>query len=239
MLNYQLFFEIKKVGLENDVDFELLEPVIDKNGYDILIKHHKFCKPIQLKCAERNGTQSWKINKRFFRPADLIEAKTVIFNPNASHIGLGGGVILIEYFVNEDNNFEIKYFYSDFVYLSFFQRSVKSWNLQSNYCDFISGIFDDTKRKISLPKSLFVEVSIQELLYLSRILPVSNDLNNLNTWLFNYPPIDEINLEDRLLKEKSIKVLLNNGDCIESSLQMYDIFDYGLRNYPIVKDFTI
>lgn len=240
LLNYQLYYEIKKIGLENNVDFELLEPIIDKNGYDLLIKFRNFSKPIQIKCAERNGTQSWKINKHFFRPSTLKDAATILNIYNAGHIGLGGGVIIIEYFVNDNGEVDIKYFYSDFVYLSFYQRNVRPWLLQSNYVDYISNIFDDSERKFNLPKSLFKEITIEQFLYLARIFPTTQNLSNVDLWTTKYPPISEIlKLQEIKIIDKEIKIMLSSGELVQSCIHIRDIFDYGLRNYSINGKLTI
>ncbi|GGG38692.1 hypothetical protein GCM10011344_44510 [Dokdonia pacifica] len=227
LFNYQLFYEIKKTGLENKIDFELLEPIIDKNGYDLLIKYRNHSKAIQLKSAERNGTSSWKINKKFFKPITLLEASTIIPNSNASHIGLGGGIILIEYFITVENKVEIKYYYTDFVCISFFLRKRKEWPLQKSLPEFIKDIYEEGngKHKFSIPKSLFFEVNIEQMLYLARILPVTDSLKNPGSWFFNYPKIDEIIDCDRPVKKFKTKKMLESGESISFNLEVYDIFN--------------
>lgn len=226
LFNYQLFFEIKKKGLENKIDFELLEPIIDKNGYDLLIKYRNSNKAIQLKCAERDGTSSWKINRKFFKPISLLEANTIIPESNASHIGLGGGVILIEYYITEQDNVKIRYFYTDFVCISFFLRKRKEWKLQKSFPEFIKTIFDesDAEGKFSIPKSLFFEVTIEQMLYLSRILPQTDSLKNTNTWFYNYPRNYEIFACSKPVIEFNIKILLDNGNYSDFPLKVYNIF---------------
>lgn len=227
LFNYQLFYEFKKVGLENKIDLELLEPIIDKNGYDLLIKYRNSSKAIQLKCAERNGTSRWKINKQFFRPISLLEANTILPEGNASHIGLGGGVTLIEYFINGNNTVEVKYYYTDFVCISFFLRRLRDWPLQESFTDFIQSIFDDKneKRKFYLPKSLFFEVSIEQLLFLSRILPQTDSSKNTDSWFFNYPSVFEIGNCERPTVVKEIKTLLDDGGYNDNKLTVFDLFN--------------
>jgi hypothetical protein len=227
LFNYQLFYEIKKIGLQNNVDFEMLEPIIDKNGYDLLIKYRNSTKALQLKCAERNGTSCWEINKLFLKPLTLLEARTILPDGNASHIGLGGGVILIEYFIDPTNKVEIKYFYTDFVCISFFLRKYRQWTLQKSFPEFIQSIFDDrnSERKFTLPKSLFFEVTIEQMLYLSRVLPTTNSLKKTDTWFFNYPRIDEITDCDKPIEEKDIEILLDNGSYNSWKLKVYNLFN--------------
>ena len=235
LFNYQLFYEIKKKGLENKIDFELLEPIIDKNGYDLLIKYRNNSKAIQLKCAERNGTSNWKINKKFFKPLTLLEAGTIIPNANASHIGLGGGIILIEYFITDKDKVEIKYYYTDFVCISFFLRKRKEWPLQKSFPEFIKDIYEEgnSKRKFSIPKSLFFEVNIEQMLYLARILPVTESLKNPGSWFFSYPNIDEITDCDRPVKEFETKKLLESVKYINFNLEVYDIFNCNYTHAEI------
>lgn len=226
LFNYQLFYEIKKKGLENKIDFELLEPIIDKNGYDLLIKYRNNSKAIQLKCAERDGASSWKINRNFFKPNSLREASTIITDANASHIGLGGGIILIEYYITDQNDVNIKYYYTDFVCISFFLRQRRDWTLQKSFPEFIKSIYDesDEKRKFSIPKSLFFEVNIEQMLYLSRILPQTDSLKNTDTWFFRYPRINEISGCNRPEVQIDIKMLLDSGDYYDFKLKVFDIF---------------
>lgn len=233
LLNYQLYYEIKKVGLESKIDFELLEPIIDKNGYDLLVKFRNVSKAIQLKCAERDGTSSWDINKYFFRPTSLKEADTILNPGNAAHIGLGGGIIVIEYFVKEDNEVEIKYFYTDFVCISFFLRNLREWPLNMNFPDFITKIFDDKKRKFALPKSLFFEVTIEQFLYLSRLLPMSNSLQNTNSWFFNYPHHQEVTRFKRNFVEKKIHTLIETGVYVNNKINIFEIFDFKYESLSI------
>lgn len=216
------------------IDFELLEPIIDKNGYDILMKYRSNTKPIQIKCAESNVTKGWDINKKFFRPANLNDARTILEDPDASHIGLGGGVILIDYKLNENQEVHIRYYYSDYVFLSFFQRSVKTWNVQKDYTDYISYIFDDKKPKFRLPKSLFIEVSVEQLLYFARMLPATDSIKNNDLWTFRYPPVSELSeTNDVPIVSKEIEVILSSGEFLKKEIRLKNIFDKGLRNVNI------
>jgi hypothetical protein len=227
LMNYGLLYSIKKAGLLQNIDFELLEPVIDKNGYDLLIKYKDFMKTFQIKCTEKGATKSWKINKRFFRPRTLRESSQIISNNKADFTGLGGGVILIEYSATE-NSIKPSYYYCDYSTLVFYRQKRRRWkSRRRTYHDFIAGIHNDSKSFFSLSKSHFIKCSTTlDLLLLSRVLPINETLNEngLHDWLSEYMPQDQERAIEKTFTTKSI-------ECSGISMDI-DIFDTTKMKYP-------
>lgn len=231
LMNYGLLYNLKKEGLLQNIDFELLEPVIDKNGYDLLIKYKDFMKTFQIKCSEKGSTKRWKINKKFFRPRQLRELSQIVQNSSANFTGQGGGVILIEYEVRT-NSIIPTYYYCDYSTLVFYRQKRRKWrSKRSSYQNFIAEIHEDKKSIFYLSKSHFIKCPTPlDLLFLSRALPINDTLNanNPNDWLFEYGPQNREGFStDKTFKEFDIK--------LENGTATINIWNYSSFDYPALK----
>jgi hypothetical protein len=189
LLNYRLLYEIKKHGLASGVDYELFPPVIDKNGYDLLIKHGRNMKAFQLKTVAKSAkTSYWNINKKFLRPDNLRDGSLILSNFSADLAGLGGGVIIMEYDFDTNSELKLEYYYFDYQILYFFQKGLFRWSINNaSYCELVTSIFEEGKKPFKLQKSLLYKTNgIRDLLTISRIEPLNCDLTkeNTETWTF-------------------------------------------------------
>lgn len=187
LLNYRLFYHLKLEGLKNGYDFELLEPVIDKNGYDLLLKYHNYTKAFQIKSKSKTGAKGWKINKNFLRPSILQEGEKIISDFKAEFCGLSGGIILLDFKSNNDVKINLSIEYFDVGCLVKYLKGELNWKINKrSYKNFVKELFDDSSNLIYIPKSLFIKLkNINELLDLSRVYPIEKtpNLNNRQTWI--------------------------------------------------------
>lgn len=190
LINYKFLYELKKHGLTSGVDYELFPPVIDKNGYDLIIKHGRNLKAFQLKTVAKTAkTKSWEINKKFLRPDSLRDGSIIVSNFSADLAGLGGGVIVIEYEIDENSELKFDYYYFDYQILYFFQQRLFNWAIKNQtYYDVVTSLFEENRNPFMLKRSLLYKTTgIKDLLTISRIEPVKFDLTRENTeaWTFN------------------------------------------------------
>lgn len=227
LINYRLFYEIKKHGLASGVDYELFPPIIDKNGYDLLVKHGRNLKAFQIKTVAKTAkTGWWGINKKFLRPNNLRDGGMILSNFTANMAGLGGGVIVVEYEVDENSELNLEYYYFDFQILYFFQKRLFKWKLKKeNYYEVAASLMDDEGSVFRLKRSLLYKTNgIKDLLTISRVEPIIEDLTRENTdaWTFNIinNAIDSINIE-----------INSNG-----TTKMLNLYSMGIRECLRVGD---
>lgn len=231
LINYRLFYEIKKHGLASGVDYELFPPVIDKNGYDLLIKHGRNVKAFQIKTVAKTAKTSWwAINKKFLRPDNLRDGGLIINDFKAGLDGLGGGVIVVEYEVDDNEELKLEYYYFDYQILYFFQKGLFKWRIKNgSYSDVVASLFDETSKVFKLNRGLLYKTEgIKDLLTISRIEPLNKSLTKENSeaWTFNIINYHTIT--------KTVPVKLNG------KVYMLDVADVGeIRKKIIIGDRVI
>lgn len=219
LINYRLFYEIKKHGLSSGVDYELFPPIIDKNGYDLLVKHGRNLKAFQIKTvAKTSKTSWWAINKRFIKPDNLPDGGLIIGNFSADLAGLGGGVIVVEYDLDSESELKLEYYYFDYQTLYFFQKGLFKWRLKGeSYYDIVANLFSEDTQVFKLKKSLLYHTNgIKDLLTISRIEPLNYDLTRENTeaWTFG--------ITNSTTNTKNVQIEINGRG------RVLNIYDTGL-----------
>ena len=233
LINYRLFYEIKKHGLASGVDYELFPPIIDKNGYDLLVKHGRNIKAFQIKTvAKTSKTSHWAINKKFLRPDNLKDGGLLLSNFSAGLDGLGGGVIVIEYDVDANSELKLEYYYFDYQVLYFFQKRIFKWGIKTkSYSGVVADLFNDSPKRFKLQKSLLYKTDgIKDLLTISRLEPLKDSLTkeNIGAWTF---PITNISTKANIIKE-AVEV--------EGSLVTLEVYDSNwIRKEIIIGERTI
>lgn len=191
IFNHKLFFDIKTTGLLLNVDYSILLAEIDYLGFDITVNNFELVKYFQIKTKNKKSkTSKWKIKKKLLRPSkednkdfNLVVSYSSTFSIPSVY-GLSGGVILIEFDVNKTSKVieNIKYYYTDFKILTIFHRNFKKTKVDiiQLFNDILTGSEDEY---VKISKSLFIEVTINDLLHLSKLYPLGSPTNK---WDFYY-----------------------------------------------------
>lgn len=102
------------------------EPLVDRDGFDLIIDDADSTKALQLKSRVASGAKSWEIRKNILRPSLDMRPETLGFTETVEGVGRGGGVILqnIHKIDEENTTIKIEYLYTDLYVLLALQEEV-------------------------------------------------------------------------------------------------------------------
>lgn len=200
--NYKFFYDVKVAAAKNNNDIQLYSPEIDSKGFDVMLDDGDYLKAIQLKTFIKGSkTQSWEIHKRLLRTSPNFADEL-----SPSHVGLNGGVVLLEFNLNDFDSeiSSIDYYYFD--YLTLMYQVLINNNAE---CSKIKSELNKMdSRKISIKKNVFLKVkNIESLLVLLGLhSPVTIDLYSSWNYYFKNRHTSENTLDD--LKKDYEKLII-------------------------------
>lgn len=119
ILMHRLFLDTKLAAARRSYYLNTYFDDVDHDGFDVILDDQDSIKKIQVKSVGAdNATRTWEIHKTILRPS-LGMSDKLGFEASPEGIGVEGGVVLIEYTV-EDGELLAKYYYTDvFILLAF------------------------------------------------------------------------------------------------------------------------
>ncbi len=111
LFNYRLLFDLKTEAASQGFHLQSYHSDVDHEGFDVILDNAINLRKIQVKTVHSNDTNSWQIHKSILRPtANNNEAMGFDYQRSW---GVEGGVVLIEYKLKRNEQFDVSYFFSD------------------------------------------------------------------------------------------------------------------------------
>ena len=159
ILNQKFIYDLKLSSAIYGYELQIYLPEIDKHGYDIIIDNEESIRKFQLKTRLRTAkTSSWSIHRGLLRPK-FYNCEKLGFLPDPEHVGLEGGIVLMEVEIN-DNNLEVGYFYTDIFIILCFRLGIMRYdiNTQKRADMFVENLtIGHSHSRIKIGKSMFVK----------------------------------------------------------------------------------
>ena len=161
LFNHRLLYDLKLAASDRKYHLQSYYSDVDHDGFDVIFDDGDNLRKIQLKTVGRDSTKnSWPIHKSILRPlANNYEELGFNFDGNW---GVEGGVVLVEYFIDELNAIQVKYFYTDIyiingISLEVIPRHGNTRNAADNIRnDLQTG---GSREQVMVPRGLFVKVA--------------------------------------------------------------------------------
>jgi hypothetical protein len=121
LLLHRLSFDLYVAAAKRGYALALFSIEVDREGYDLVLDDGDYEARLQLKSIlSSSTTRVWKTVKHLLRP-QLLVAEKLGFELSPEGVGLGGGIVLIE-FNTESPSLHVTYGYTDVVILSAMAR---------------------------------------------------------------------------------------------------------------------
>lgn len=141
---------------------EFSEPIIDKDGYDLIVDDSTTIRKYQLKSKIHGAkTANWQIDKEIILPSHE-NAIRLGFSDDFNTCGIDGGVIKIELNCEDDENVFARYWYTDAYVMKCFSEGVvihkfaDAAKTANNIYTRMAGAFSD---KLTVSSSVFLEAT--------------------------------------------------------------------------------
>lgn len=168
LITTRVIHDLMTAGAAHGVNLLAYTPVVDSEGFDLVLDDHQQVAYIQLKSVLFGcSTSGWSIHRRFLRP-DPFNSGELGFSDSESGEGRGGGVVLIEIEPNEAQ-LNINYFYTDVRIVFAF---AKGWipalaKTQQRLQNLLRDLEKSVDGKVRVPRSAFLRPrSVEHLLAL-------------------------------------------------------------------------
>lgn len=159
LLTFRFIYDVKLGAAIRRDELQVYLPEVDKHGYDVILDNQETVRKFQLKTFSKySKTSSWHIHKTILRPQSYL-CENLGFHFDVEHIGLNGGVVLMEFEAGE-NGIEVDYYYSDIYILLAFKNGIIYYDKDTiKIADkFIDKLMSGrSHEKIEMCKSLFVK----------------------------------------------------------------------------------
>jgi hypothetical protein len=185
LINNKLIFDLKLAAARRGYFLNIYTPEVDKDGFDIIFDDQDLLTKVQLKTVMAKAkTNSWDIHKTLLRPDPYI-CEQLGFEPSPSGSGCQGGVILIEIEDSDENNFQVRYYYTDIIILCGLRDEIiKVIDKPSDKAlrTFIKNVNDGTSHeRITIYKNVFLEAKTP-----ASLLALMGMHNTENTGVFRF-----------------------------------------------------
>lgn len=112
LLTSRVIHDLMVAAATRDYDLLVYAPIVDSDGFDLILDDRDRFLPLQLKSVISGGKATeWAIHRKLLRP-ELHETEWFGFPSSPCGEGRGGGVLLIEIKANESTT-DVIYHYTD------------------------------------------------------------------------------------------------------------------------------
>lgn len=220
LIGYKLLYQLKLYSARYNPNLEIFQPEIDRDGYDLIIHDSIELRRFQIKTILSSSTTSkWDIQKNLIRPKPHdVGPLGYEMSPNGS--GVGGGFILVEAVVKNDDLELTSFYYTDAFILRAFeldlikhksferQKTVKNTVINFQRIDKNPGNGKkDKDLKVQVTKSSMIKFNGLEDLLLLADLPGNKSQNWLSS-MREYQKSGNLQIRDEIIQ--SLKKLISD-----------------------------
>lgn len=177
LFNHKLLFDLKSASAVAGAFLRSHYSDVDHDGFDVILEDNSNLKRIQLKTVKEGGdTTSWGIHKSVLRPQASNCEELGLMYPNS--VGVEGGVVLIEYAIDENDDVSVSYFFTDIyvlnaIALGYIQRHGNTVNATDALRAEIQR--GDSTERVSVSRRMFVQAASTQ--HLLRLIGLQSNVN--------------------------------------------------------------
>ncbi len=158
ILTTRAIYDLSLAAAASGYHLQTYSPVVDRDGFDLIIDDHDSIVPLQLK--SRAGSQSrWSVHRKLLRP-QRRDCELFGFEESPEGEGLGGGVLLA-HIEPHDSALDVTYYYTDVHILTALWQRVVDRNRSEDVAlrRLQIDLSADVAGFVALPKAAFVRAN--------------------------------------------------------------------------------
>jgi len=158
MINDRLEYELKLASFRGGIPLQIFSPEVDREGYDIILSSDINLYYLQIKSTIRkNNRNQWTfpVHKSILRPNLLYCDR---YRIDLADSGLGGGILLIVFSVN-NNTLEFSYYFTSYEIIKLkVLEMIDSTAQMDKILVIVNALFDRGNKELTLSKACFVKL---------------------------------------------------------------------------------